>query len=352
MSDLKATYRKYTLRFKRPGGTSRGILTTKDSWFVFLIDKRIPGRTGIGECSLISGLSIDDSPGFEGRLDHCCRRYSEEGTVDPALLKGFPAIRFGFEMAQLDLYAEQERILFPSGFTSGRDVIPINGLVWMGDPGFMKQQIREKLDQGYACLKLKIGALDFESEIALLKGIREEYRVEELEIRVDANGAFKPEEALKKLDRLSAFGLHSIEQPIRQGQPEEMERLCRQTPLPIALDEELIGIEEPGEKERLLSFIRPHYIILKPSLVGGLKMAEQWIRIADKTGTGWWVTSALESNIGLNAIAQWAFTMNNPMPQGLGTGQLYTNNIGSPLYISNGSLGYDPSKNWETDHLV
>jgi len=348
MSGITATYKKHSLLFKRPGGTSRGVLTRKDSWFVFVRSDDKPGRTGVGECSLISGLSIDDRPDFEKRLALCCRELSETGRTDEALLKGFPAIRFGIESAFLDLHADQEKILFPSAFTEGRSSIPINGLIWMGNLEFMKQQIREKLADGFTCLKLKIGAHDFDEELRLLKQLRSEYSAADVELRVDANGAFDPGDALEKLNRLAAFDLHSIEQPVRQGQTGEMARLCELTPLPIALDEELIGIEGADDRAELLQIIRPQYIILKPSLVGGLREAETWIAMADDLGISWWITSALESNIGLNAIAQWTYTLGNSMPQGLGTGQLFSNNIPSPLYISKGTLGHDPLLGWGT----
>lgn len=347
MSAYTATYKKYPLNFKKPSGTSRGVLKQKDSWFIFLSDTRKPGRTGIGECSLIRGLSIDDRPDFEKTLDLCCQSLTGSGKADEDLLAGFPAIRFGLETALLDLEAEKERILFASDFTLGKSSIPINGLIWMGDTGNMKQQVREKLENGFTCLKLKIGALDFDAELELIRQIRNEYTASEIELRVDANGAFHPSVALEKLKLLAEFDLHSIEQPIRQGQPEEMARLCEQTPLPVALDEELIGLGTLDEKMKLLETIRPHFIVLKPSLLGGFKEAGEWIGLAGRQGINWWVTSALESNIGLNAIAQWAFTLNNPLPQGLGTGQLYSNNIVSPLYITDGCLRYDPAGSWD-----
>jgi o-succinylbenzoate synthase len=296
-------------------------------------------------------LSIDDRPDFEKTLDLCCQSLIESGKVVEGLLADFPAIRFGLETALLDLETEKERILFPSDFTQGKSSLPINGLVWMGDTGYMKQQVREKLENGFTCLKLKIGALDFDAEVELIRQIRNEYTASEVELRVDANGAFHPSVALEKLKLLAEFDLHSIEQPIRQGQPDEIAWLCEQTPLPIALDEELIGAGTPDEKKKLLETIRPHYIVLKPSLLGGLKEAGEWIRLAGRQGINWWVTSALESNIGLNAIAQWVFTLKNPMPQGLGTGQLYSNNIISPLYIAEGCLRYDPAGLWDFREL-
>lgn len=351
MDDLKAKYLNYTLRFKQPSGTSRGVLTTKESWLVLLSFKG-KNLTGVGECSLIKGLSPDDNPGFEHRLATCCKEVSETGKVNLDELNDYPAIRFGLETALLDLKTGGKKILFPSAFTQGNQSISINGLIWMGDVGFMKQQVREKIAAGYHCLKLKIGAIDFEQELDLLKKIRQEFPLADLELRVDANGAFSPEIALEKLKRLSALDLHSIEQPILPGQIETMARLCQESPLDIALDEELIGVSDPGAQKKLLDLIKPRYIILKPSLVGGLEKAGAWIDLAKERNIGWWMTSALESNIGLNAIAQWTHTLKNPMPQGLGTGQLYTNNIASPLYIKKGRLYHKPDMKWDKDNLL
>ena len=352
MPGIEAKYKKHTLIFKRPGGTSRGVLTNKDSWFIVLSGAENTRKTGIGECSVIKGLSPDDKPGIEAVLKASCEAFNETGFLDEKLLAGYPALQFGFETAFLDLMADQERILFPSEFTQGNDSIPINGLVWMGDLDFMERQIRDKLRDGFTCLKLKIGTLDFGTELDLLKKIRKEHGPDEIELRVDANGAFTPGEAMEKLKKLSDHNIHSIEQPIRQGQLEEMARLCEKSPLPIALDEELIGIDDVEEKQKLLKAIQPQYIILKPSLVGGIKKSEDWIRAARQLDIGWWVTSALESNIGLNAIAQWTFTLKNSLPQGLGTGQLYTNNFDSPLSIDQGHLHYNPAVTWDLQPLL
>lgn len=349
---LKADYKKYTLNFKQASGTSRGILTQKDSWFIVIRDELHPEIVGIGECGLLKGLSIDDRPNYEQKVIEVCnniqnfQKYLDEG------LEMFPSIKFGLEMALMDLQRKGKRILFESSFTNGEHSIDINGLVWMGEFDFMKQQIREKIDSGFSCIKLKIGAIDFEKEVQLIKSIRKEFSASEIEIRVDANGAFSPQEALDKLIKLSAFDLHSIEQPIKQGQWEKMAKLCENTPLPIALDEELIGISELTQKAKLLEIINPQYIILKPSLVGGFKASEEWIQLAEKNNIGWWVTSVLESNIGLNVIAQWTYTLNSNMPQGLGTGQLYTNNFNSPLEIKSGKLYFDPSISWDLKNLI
>ena len=241
--------------------------------------------------------------------------------------------------------------IYPSGFSNGNEHIPINGLVWMGSEAFMKQQISDKLNQGFRCIKMKIGAIDFNTELNLLKSIRKEYSPADIALRVDANGAFNSSEALEKLKRLSEFDLHSIEQPIKQGQWQEMARLCEDTPLPIALDEELIGVFSEKEKLDVLNTISPHYVILKPSLIGGFSASDQWISLAESKDIGWWITSALESNIGLNAIAQYTFAKNSKLPQGLGTGSLFTNNIPSPLKVCKGSLTYNTELRWDLNLL-
>lgn len=258
---MQATYQKYILNFKRPSGTSRGVLTQKETWFLILEEN---GKTGIGECGILRGLSYDDKPQYEDRLKWVCDNIHWGKEELWEALREFPSIQFGVEMAFRSLEAEDPFLLFPSEFTRGNAAIPINGLVWMGEEQFMKEQIVEKIEQGFRCIKLKIGAIDFETEIELLKFIRKEFTSEEIEIRVDANGAFHASEALKKLKRLSELELHSIEQPIKQGQPEAMAALCEQTPLPIALDEDLIGITAVTEKQQLLQTIRPQYLIFKP----------------------------------------------------------------------------------------
>ena len=312
------------------------MLTEKPTWLLTIEHN---GRCGIGECSPLPGLSIDDISDYErSKLLWTCAHISLGKEALWEQLKSYPSIQFGVEQAFLSLEAEQEGVLFPSPFTEGQVPIPINGLIWMGDKHYMQQQIREKLSQGFHCIKMKIGAIDFETEYQLLKNIRQEYAPSDIELRVDANGAFSPLEALEKLKRLADLEIHSIEQPIRAGQYEQMARLCEVSPLPIALDEELIGVACPERKKEILQWIRPAYIILKPSLIGGYKGCEEWIDLAEKQGIGWWVTSALEGNVGLSAIAQWTYTQGNPMPQGLGTGSLYTNNFPSSLVVKNGGL--------------
>lgn len=341
---MKASYKKYILDFKRPSGTSRGVLTQKETWFIILENN---DKTGIGECGILRTLSIDDRPDYEEKLKWVCENiHLGEGELWDALIE-FPSIQFGIEMAFQSLKSETPYLLFPSAFTESNEDIVINGLVWMGEESYMKQQIEEKIEQGFNCIKLKIGAIDFQKELDLLAYIRRNFTKNQIEIRVDANGAFSAIDALDKLNQISIYELHSIEQPVKSGQLSIMEYLCSVTPLKIALDEELIGVFGYEKKRRLLEKIKPQYIILKPSLVGGFRGSNEWIDIAEELNIGWWVTSALESNIGLNAIAQWTFLQNNPMPQGLGTGALYTNNFDSPLEVINGKLRYTPSISWK-----
>ena len=340
---IKANYKKYILNFKNPSGTSRGILRTKETWFIILTEN---GKIGVGETGLFRGLSIDDISNYEDKLIWVCNNIDLGLENLLKALYEFPSIQFGLEQAFLSLNSEDKFELFPSQFTRGEKSIPINGLVWMGEKDFMKNQIKEKLSIGFSCIKMKIGAIDFDTEIELLKSIRKEFSPNEIELRVDANGAFNPKDALEKLKILSELEIHSIEQPIKQGQVNDMSELCAKTPLPIALDEELIGVFSSEEKKKLLKTIKPQYIILKPSLIGGFAGSKEWINLADQTNCGWWITSALESNIGLNAIAQFTDTLQSDLPQGLGTGGLFTNNFDSPLEVKNGTLQYNPKQNW------
>lgn len=341
---MKALFKPYTLHFKRASGTSRGVLLTKDTYFIVIQDG---SRKGVGECNMFKGLSIDDRPDFLDKLDWTCSNITLGLNVLLESLIEFPSIQFGLEQAFLSLNSEDSYSLFQNDFTVSKASIPINGLIWMGTKEFMYQQIKEKLKTGFTTIKLKIGAIDFEAELDLLRFIRSEFTADQIALRVDANGAFLPETALEQLKRLSEFDLHSIEQPIRQGQWQEMANLCSRTPLPIALDEELIGVFSSVKKQLLLQTICPQYIILKPALLGGFKGSEDWISLAEKQGVQWWITSALESNIGLSAIAQWTFGLGNKMPQGLGTGGLYTNNIDCPLEVKNGALSYTNKENWD-----
>ena len=340
---MKASWKKYTLQFKQPSGTSRGVLRTKNSYFLILEQN---GKTGIGECGMLRGLSADDRPDYEAQLNYLVNHLHQPFAKLMGDLQEFPSLQFGLEMAFRDLET-RDHVLFETPFTQGETTQPINGLIWMGSVDFMKEQVRKRLEEGFTVLKMKVGAVDFEDELRILQSVRQEYSADELELRVDANGAFGAAEALHKLERLAALQIHSIEQPIKKGQWHEMASLCEATPLPIALDEELIGVFEEKNRRKLISTIRPQYIILKPSFIGGFQESEEWIALAEEFGAGWWVTSALESNIGLNAIAQWNATLDNPMPSGLGTGSLYTNNFKSPLYVEGGRIGYNPMAGWE-----
>ncbi|MBC7920961.1 MAG: o-succinylbenzoate synthase [Ferruginibacter sp.] len=357
---LRAVYQQHTLYFRFEAGTSRGVLTDKASYFVRIFDPKRPGPFGLGECSPLKGLSPDDRPDFEAALDEICDRFNRIGSdlhawdinavVREWVGDAFPAIQFGFETALLDWQHGGKRLIFDNAFFAGNP-IDINGLIWMDSEGRMRAQIDDKLREGYQCLKLKIGAIDFEGECRLLHYVRQRYPASRITLRVDANGAFSADEAPEKLRQLAQFGLHSIEQPIRAGQSDQMAALCRRTPLPIALDEELIGVATLQAKKDLLEHIRPQYIILKPTLLGGFGHCREWIALAESLRIGWWITSALESNVGLNAISQFTAEFNNPLPQGLGTGQLYTNNVTSPLTISGGQLHYDAGTEWNLGTL-
>jgi o-succinylbenzoate synthase len=352
---LTAHWQKYTLQFRFEAGTSRGVLTTKNTWFLSIWDDQNPSIKGIGECGPLKGLSPDDRPELEIKLQEICGSISSISvptfSVSQLLiqfnLQEYPSILFGLETALLDLKHGGNRIIVPTPFFTGNESIPINGLVWMGDSTFMREQINEKIAHGYSCIKLKIGAIDFEKELQLIQSIRKYFTPEQITIRLDANGAFSYEEAIKKLKILSEYSIHSIEQPIMAGQKEKMKAICLESVIPIALDEEIIGIKTHKEKRELLEFIQPHYIILKPTLTGGIEMSREWIQIAESMNIGWWITSALESNIGLNAISQFTSSLPVKIPQGLGTGQLYHNNISSPLTIHKGHLFYDNSTKWD-----
>lgn len=331
------------LHFKQPAGTSRGVYNTRKVWYIEISSMENPSIKGVGECAPLPNLSCDDVPQYEEVLQQACGRVAREGNIPTESLRNYPSILFGLETA-LRHYETGSLALWDTPFSRGEAGIPINGLIWMGNFEEMYRQIEAKMEAGYRCIKLKIGAIDFDAELTLLKHIRSRFSVKDIELRVDANGAFSPAEAMHKLDALSKLDLHSIEQPIRAGQWEEMARLTARTPLPIALDEELIGHNIPEIKKELLSAIRPQYIILKPSLHGGICGSNEWIAEAEKQNIGWWVTSALESNIGLNAIAQWCATLHNALPQGLGTGQLFTDNIDLPLEIRKDCLWFCAEK--------
>ncbi|MHC1777071.1 MAG: o-succinylbenzoate synthase [Lentimicrobium sp.] len=348
---LHTTFKKYALHFRKPAGTSRGILLSKDSYFIILTDDDTPDIQGVGECSIIRGLSPDDRPGLDDKISDVCRDISVFEDDRQHSLGDWPAIRTGIEMAFTDLKTGGTRILFPSGFTAGTASIPNHGLIWMGKPDEMLGQIEKKINEGYRVIKMKIGALNFDEELNLIRTIRNHYPAKDISIRLDANGAFSPDEALPNLEKLARFDIHSIEQPILQGHFKSMADICRHSPITVALDEELTGVYKPEVRRKLLESIRPHYLVLKPSLLGGFRASEEWIELAGKLKIGWWINSALESNIGLNAIAQWTATMNNPMVQGLGTGSLFANNFPSPLLAKEATLQYNPHFQWDLSAL-
>lgn len=344
MLKIKASFKKHTLQFLRPAGTSRGVYLDKDSWFIFLSSD---GKTGVGECSLLKGLSLDDIPDIEGVIGAICQQINEGSFNFGDSLYQYPAVQFALETALKDLENGGNHIIYPSPFTKGIDGIVTNGLIWMGDKQYMKEQIARKLDKGFSCIKLKIGSIDWPAEKELIASMRQQFPSSVLTIRVDANGAFSPAKAAEVLNELASLEVHSIEQPIKAGNWDEMAALCETTPVPIALDEELIGIYPLERKKELLSCIKPQYLVLKPSLLGGFKAAEEWISLSAEIGTGWWATSALESNIGLNAISQWCYNNHSSIPQGLGTGMLFSNNIASPLSLVGEKLWHLPSNEWE-----
>ena len=349
-----AFWKKRRLRFKTPAGTSRGVLTEKPTWYLIVEDTETKRIRALGECSPIPDLSVDDLGKIEEVLENVCRGFEPDMVLDDALRSRFPCVAFGLESVLLDLCHEGDGVLFPSDFTEERRSISINGLIWMGDAEYMRRQIKRKIEENYSCIKIKIGALDFDHECAMLADIRKKFGPDSLDLRVDANGAFTPQTALRKLQRLAAYRLHSIEQPIAPGQWECMADLCRKTPVPIALDEELIGVTSTFDQARLLEEIKPHYIVLKPSLLGGFLQSERWIDLAEKMNVGWWVTSALESAVGLNAIAQWTASLGNldgKMAQGLGAGKIYDNDLTSPLYLNRDRLRFRKNPKWSYSEI-
>ena len=331
--------------FKEPAGTSRGVYHTRVSRFVRLTTEDLPGVVGVGECAPLPKLSCDDLPNYDEVLRRHCDDVCARGGIDVDALRDVPSMLFGLETAWRQLHCGGSTALSITPFARGEEGIPINGLVWMGDFDTMATRLEQKLSQGFSCVKIKIGAIDFAEEMALICRLRDRYGSDRIELRVDANGAFSPAEAMDKLQQLAACDIHSIEQPIRAGQWQEMARLCEVSPLPIALDEELIGVNTLDLKCQLLDTIGPQYIILKPSLHGGMAGCREWIELARERGIGSWITSALESNVGLNAIAHLAAEVYGPaitMPQGLGTGQLFTDNIDMPITIRGDRLWYQP----------
>ncbi|WP_031529232.1 o-succinylbenzoate synthase [Dyadobacter crusticola] len=353
---LKIVYRPCTLHFRKEAGTSRGVLTQKTSWILQVTDSEQPGLTGYGECGPLPGLSIDDLPDFETQLRAVCDLFNALDLdvfpfnlgiiLDQVVPQHLPSIRFGVETALLDIMKGGQRKPFNNTFSEGKTGVLMNGLIWMGSYENMLEQVEEKLEQGFTTLKMKVGAIDFDKECRILEKVRGTYSKEQITLRVDANGAFLPGDVHQKLKALAAFELHSIEQPVKAGQHELMAALCQSSPVPVALDEELIGVFDYRDKFALLKKLAPPFIILKPTLLGGFRHTSEWIEIANRLQIGWWITSALESNIGLNAIAQYTAAFDNPLPQGLGTGQLYLNNFDSPLEVRQGYLHYNSEKGW------
>lgn len=346
MNKLQYSIQKAIFQFKQPAGTSRGVYTTRTSWLVSLFHSDQPHIVGRGECAPLPALSCDDVADYEHILHRFAAQLCQDNTLNLDSISAYPSICFGLETALQDLRNGGKGILYDTAFTRGEEGITINGLVWMGNVEEMRQRIEEKLAQGFGCVKLKVGAIDFDSELYLIQMIRKRFSPQTITLRLDANGGFSNDTALHKLMRLAPYSIHSIEQPIAQKQWQQMAELCRQTPIPIALDEELIGVNKFEDKQQLLKTIQPQYIILKPSLHGGIQGTQEWINLAEENHISSWITSALESNIGLNAIAQMAahfYPDINRMPQGLGTGMLYTNNIPSPLIIKGEKL-------WRQNH--
>ncbi len=338
---MQATFKKHLLEFKIPAQTSRGSYTHKE---VYLLTVSDGVSNALAEASPLPDLSIDPMPKMEEKMLDVCSYLNEQNDrheINYALqLQHFPSIQFALECAFEKLKYKEPNLLFPSAFTEKKEGIPINGLVWMADKENMWKQIESKIEAGYTCIKLKIGALDFDEECRLLERVRKIHSAHKITLRVDANGAFAIDDAKQKLHDLFQFELHSIEQPIKSKQYDAMQQLCAETKIPIALDEELIGMDATENSEGLLKYIRPQFIILKPTLLGGFKNCNRWIRAASKNQVGWWLTSALESNIGLNAIAQYAGTFRVTLPQGLGTGTLYRNNFKENTIINDGMLFY------------
>ena len=359
---LHIVFKPHILEFKMEAGTSRGVLTQRTSWILKVTDSEKPGVEGYGECGPLPGLSIDDLPDFESQLASVCDLFNNLDLevfpfnlciiLEQVVPEHLPSVRFGMEMALLDFMNGGRRITYENAFSHGEKGILMNGLIWMGSYNHMLEQVENKLAQGYSTLKMKVGAIDFDQELKILKSIRERFSEDEITLRVDANGAFQPDTVDEKLNRLAEFGLHSIEQPVKAGQIELLTRLCATSPVPVALDEELIGIFDYRQKFALLKKSQPPFIILKPTLLGGFQQTKEWIEIANRLNIGWWITSALESNIGLNAIAQFTANFDNPLPQGLGTGQLYHNNFASPLKIQNGQLFYEQAGVWEMPEIM
>jgi o-succinylbenzoate synthase len=347
MTNFKATYQQHTLVFKKAAGTSRGVLQRKETFFIWLAGRDDPSRVGIGECSPLPGLSLDGGPDFAARLAEVCERINQGDPVAELALAESPALAFGLECALLDWQGGGRRRLFDTDFSAGRAGLPTHGLIWPDDRAGLLRQVRAKVEQGFSCIKLKVGGLDFAEECRLLTDIRRLYPAEQVELRLDANGAFRPDNVLERLQSLAQFQIFALEQPLPPNQVAALAALSLASPIPIALDESLIGVHSAAAKRSLLKTIRPHYLVLKPSLIGGFAAAEEWINLARPLGIGWWVNSMLESNIGLNAICQWTSTFKPGLIHGLGSGRLFTNNIPGPLQLVGAELKYDPGRAWD-----
>jgi len=352
MPAYAAFYKKLRLVFKKPVMTSRGPLYHKETFFLCLADRTNPARLGLGECGPLPGLSLDDRADFEAKIAQVSDLLNAGYSHTEIDLAEFPALAFGLELAQLDWQGGGRQLLFDTEFSRGRQLIPTHGLIWMSDRAGMLQQVRAKVALGFTCIKLKVGALDFREECGLLADIRRTYPPGRIKLRLDANGAFTPGNALARLNEMTRFDIDAIEQPLKPGQWAEMAVLSRRSPIPIALDEELIGVTNPTEKELLLKTIKPAYIVLKPSLVGGFAAAKEWIDAAQQLGIGWWTNSMLESNVGLSAICQWVSALETTITHGLGTGQLYANNIHSPIRLAKAGLIYDRNRSWDLSGIV
>lgn len=349
---LRAVWKEITLTPKFELGTSKGPITARTVWYLIAWHEERPEVKGIGEAALFPGHSKEFPADVRTKLLELCVDTSNWQARLNGDLADVPSVRFAVEQCLKDLEASGSKVLFPSDFTIGRKGIPINGLVWMGDKSTMRERIREQIDQGFTTVKMKIGAIGIDDELQLLKDIRKEFSAEAITLRVDANGAFNARNAMDVLQRLAELDVHSIEQPVPPGLYEVMGELCERSPIPIALDEDLIGANTRDSKIDLLDNLAPRYIVIKPSLVGGWSAAQEWIGLAKQRGIGWWITSALESSIGLNAIAQWTATLNVQIAQGLGTGNVYADNIPSPLLAERGELRYRPEEEWDVSRLV
>jgi o-succinylbenzoate synthase len=349
---LRATWKEITLTPKFELGTSKGPITSRTVWYLITWHSERPEVKGIGEAALFPGHSKEFPADVRTKLLELCADTSDWSQRVNGDLKDVPSVRFAVEQCLKDLAASGSKVLFPSAFTLGQQGIPINGLVWMGDKSTMKERIRDRIDAGFTTVKMKVGAIGIEDELALLKSVRGEFSAKDITLRVDANGAFDARTAPEVLKRLAELDVESIEQPVPPGLYEVMEELCASSPLPIALDEDLVGLNTRDAKADLLDSVKPQRIVIKPSLVGGWTAAEEWIALAKERGIGWWITSALESSIGLNAIAQWTATLDIQGAQGLGTGGVYSDNIPSPLEAMEGGLYYRPEREWVLSRIL